>query len=166
MSDTRVYLGIHIMLTGIGLLFFSHLWFAVMLAFVPIWYPDGKVEERQMIELHGSAYFGSLVSRVTVTNTYKEIAYLSKSLHFGSRCLPEILSGYVSFYHELHEWTNDTNLFRFNIREIRLFVPFVIPTSPTHHRHNLSTRCFNANYQRAHISTTENEPGCLYRRYK
>ena len=52
-----MYLGIHIMLTGIGLLFFSHLWFAVMLAFVPIWYPDGKVEERQMIELHGSAYF-------------------------------------------------------------------------------------------------------------
>lgn len=57
MSDTRVYLGIYIMLTGIGLLFFSHLWFAVMLAFVPIWYLDGRVEERQMIELHGSAYF-------------------------------------------------------------------------------------------------------------
>ena len=56
MSDTRVYLGIHIMLTGIGLLFFSHLWFAVMLAFVPIWYLDGRVEERQMIEIHKSAY--------------------------------------------------------------------------------------------------------------
>ena len=52
-----MYLGIHIMLTGIGLLFFSHLWFVVMLAFVPIWYLDGKVEEKQMIELHGSAYF-------------------------------------------------------------------------------------------------------------
>lgn len=52
-----MYLGIYIMLTGIGLLFFSHLWFAVMLAFVPIWYLDGRVEERQMIELHGSAYF-------------------------------------------------------------------------------------------------------------
>ncbi len=52
-----MYLGIYIMLTGIGLLFFSHLWFAVMLVIVLIWYLDGRVEERQMIELHGSAYF-------------------------------------------------------------------------------------------------------------
>jgi len=48
-----------------------------------------------------ASFKGSLVSRVAVTNTYKEIAHLSKSLHFSSRCLPGILSGYVSFYHEL-----------------------------------------------------------------
>ncbi|MEA3282734.1 MAG: isoprenylcysteine carboxylmethyltransferase family protein [Euryarchaeota archaeon] len=51
-----MYLGIYVMLFGIGLLLFSHVWFAVMLAFVPIWYPDGRVEKMQMIELYGSAY--------------------------------------------------------------------------------------------------------------
>ncbi len=53
-----MYLGIYIMLAGVGLLFFSasQVWFAVMLAFVPIWYLDGRVEERQMIEIHKSAY--------------------------------------------------------------------------------------------------------------
>jgi hypothetical protein len=86
-------------------------------------------------------FFGSLVSRVAVTNTYKELAHLPKSLYFSSRCLPEILSGYVSFYHELHEWTNGTNLLRFSIREICLLVPFVISTASTHRGHNLSTRC-------------------------
>ena len=40
--------------------------------------------------------FGSLVS-LAVTDAYKGIAYLSKSLHFSSRCLLGILSSYVSF---------------------------------------------------------------------
>jgi len=53
-----MYLGIYIMLAGVGLLFFSTspVWFAVMLAFVPIWYLDGRIEEKQMIEIHKSAY--------------------------------------------------------------------------------------------------------------
>jgi protein-S-isoprenylcysteine O-methyltransferase Ste14 len=51
-----MYLGIYIMLAGVGLLFFSQGWFAVMLAFVPIWYLDGRIEEKQMIEIHGTRY--------------------------------------------------------------------------------------------------------------
>ena len=74
----------------------------------------------------------------------KRLLILSKSLHFSSRCLSGILSGSVSFYHELHEWTNGTNLFWFSIREIRLFVLFVIFTSPTPHGHNLSMRCLHS----------------------
>jgi hypothetical protein len=35
---------------------------------------------------------------------------------------------------------DDMNLFRFNIREIRLFVPLVIPTHLISHQHNSSTR--------------------------
>lgn len=51
-----MYLGIYIMLAGVGFLFFSQGWFAVMLAFVPIWYLDGRIEEKQMIEIHGTRY--------------------------------------------------------------------------------------------------------------
>jgi len=82
-----------------------------------------------------ASYIGSLVSRVAVANTYKEIAHLFKSIHFIYRCFPGILSSYVSFYHELREWTNDTSLFRFNIREIRLFV---ISKHLISHHHNSS----------------------------
>ena len=49
-----------------------------------------------------------------------------------------------SFYHELRVWTNDTNLFRFSIRAIRLFVPFVIPKHLMPHRQDLSTRCLHS----------------------
>ena len=57
-----------------------------------------------------------------------------------SRCFPGSWSVSGSFYHEFHEWTNGTNLFRFNIREIRLFVSFVISKHLRSRKHNSSTR--------------------------
>jgi len=51
-SRHPMYVGVYIMLSGIGVLFFSWLWFAIMLIFVPIFYLDCKIEEKQMTELH------------------------------------------------------------------------------------------------------------------
>lgn len=51
-----MYVSIYIMLFGAGLLFFSWTWFGIMAAFVPIWYADCRIEERQMIELHEKKY--------------------------------------------------------------------------------------------------------------
>ena len=51
-----MYTGIYIMLSGIGILFFSKVWFMIMLIFIPIWYLDCRIEEKQMIELHKEDY--------------------------------------------------------------------------------------------------------------
>ena len=51
-----MYVGIYIMLLGLGILFFSNVWFIIMLAFVPIWYLNCKIEEKQMAELHPEKY--------------------------------------------------------------------------------------------------------------
>ncbi len=51
-----MYVGIYIMLSGAGLLFFSKIWFLIMLAFVPTWYFNCKMEEKQMTELHKEKY--------------------------------------------------------------------------------------------------------------
>lgn len=51
-----MYVSIYVMLSGIGLLFFSEVWFLIMLAFVPIWYVDCWIEERQMTGLHEMGY--------------------------------------------------------------------------------------------------------------
>ena len=53
-----------------------------------------------------------------------------------------ILAISIGFYHEFHEWTNDTNLFQFNIREIRSFVSFVISKPITLNKYDSSARCF------------------------
>ena len=83
---------------------------------------------------------GSLVSRVAVQKQpVISVIYLTHPT-LVLRGLSRIWSISGSFYHELHEWTNDTNLFRFNIREIRLFVSFVIPKHLISHQHNSSTR--------------------------
>jgi hypothetical protein len=63
-----------------------------------------------------------------------------------------------SFNHEFHEWTNDTNLFRFNIREIRLFVPFVIPEHSISHPHN-STRHLQRELPKIRNKTAEDAEG-------
>ena len=76
-----------------------------------------------------------------IPETLNWLLILPKSLHLSSRCLSGILSGSVSFYHEFHKWADDTNLFWFNIREIRLFV---ISTSQIHRGHDLSTRCLHS----------------------
>ena len=51
-----MYAGIYVMLTGMGILFFSKIWFIIMLVFIPIWYLNCKIEEKQMTELHGKMY--------------------------------------------------------------------------------------------------------------
>ena len=51
-----MYVGIYIILTGIGILFFSWIWFIIMLIFIPVFYWNCKIEEKQMIELHGKKY--------------------------------------------------------------------------------------------------------------
>ena len=52
-----MYVATYIMLFGMGLLFFSWVvWFWVMAAFVPVWYMDCRIEERQMTGLHGETY--------------------------------------------------------------------------------------------------------------
>ena len=60
-----------------------------------------------------------------------------------------------SFYHEFHEWTNDTNLFLFSIREIRLFVSFVIPNHVISHQHNSSTRRLQLELPESHLLAQE-----------
>ena len=65
---------------------------------------------------------------------------VKKDGYLVPRGLSGIWSVSISFNHEFHEWTNDTNLFRFSIREIRLFVSFVIPKLPMPHGHDSSTR--------------------------
>lgn len=51
-----MYVAIYIILIGTGLLFFSKLWFIILLSFTPIWYLDCKLEEGQMTDLHGEKY--------------------------------------------------------------------------------------------------------------
>ncbi len=51
-----MYVSIYLLLSGVGLMFFSSLWFVILLAFVPLWYIDCKIEEGQMIDLHGDKY--------------------------------------------------------------------------------------------------------------
>ena len=51
-----MYLGIYIMLLGIGILFFSKIWFVMLLIFIPVWYFGCRIEENQMTELHGEKY--------------------------------------------------------------------------------------------------------------
>lgn len=51
-----MYIAIYTMLFGLGVLFFSWAWFAVMTTFMPIWYVVYKIEEKQMVELHGKEY--------------------------------------------------------------------------------------------------------------
>ena len=51
-----MYTGIYIMLTGIGILFSSKIWFIIMIIFIPIFYINCKIEENQMIKIHGKKY--------------------------------------------------------------------------------------------------------------
>jgi len=51
-----MYAAIYIALFGAGFLFFSWIWFAIMIIFIPVWYLDCRIEEKQMFELHGEEY--------------------------------------------------------------------------------------------------------------
>lgn len=51
-----MYIGIYVMLSGLGKLFFSWHWFAIMLLFLPIWYFVCKIEEKEMADIHKEKY--------------------------------------------------------------------------------------------------------------
>jgi len=92
-------------------------------------------------ELRGAARsVGSLVSRVKVFKRPRISVIYPTHPPLVSRSLSEIWSISGSFYHEFHECTNDTNLFQFNIRDIRLFVSFVISKHLISRQHISSTR--------------------------
>ena len=55
-SRHPMYISIYIMLTGVGILFFSWLWFVVMLIFIPVFYWDCKIEEKQMTKIWKDKY--------------------------------------------------------------------------------------------------------------
>ena len=51
-----MYVALYIALFGAGFLFFSWVWVVIMVIFIPIWYLDCRIEEKQMFELHGEEY--------------------------------------------------------------------------------------------------------------
>lgn len=51
-----MYVGIYTMLFGVGIVFFSKSWFMIMMVFIPVWYSNCKIEEKQMTEFHGEKY--------------------------------------------------------------------------------------------------------------
>jgi protein-S-isoprenylcysteine O-methyltransferase Ste14 len=51
-----IYLVIYIFSIGLGLLFYTWVWFLVLALFLPLWYMVAKDEEKQMTALHGNEY--------------------------------------------------------------------------------------------------------------
>jgi protein-S-isoprenylcysteine O-methyltransferase Ste14 len=51
-----MYVSMYIVLIGIGIVYFSWLWFLILFAFVPIWVVDCYLEEAQMTDLWGGKY--------------------------------------------------------------------------------------------------------------
>lgn len=51
-----MYLAMHLILIGVGLLLTSYTWFIILIVFIPLWYLVGKAEEWQMISLYGEKY--------------------------------------------------------------------------------------------------------------
>jgi len=51
-----MYLFIYITLIGIGMLWFSSMWFLVLLLFTPVWYWIGRKEEAQMDKITDGKY--------------------------------------------------------------------------------------------------------------
>lgn len=51
-----IYTGIYVLTLGIGLIFFSGLWYIVMILFIPLWYIECMEEEREMLKTYGQEY--------------------------------------------------------------------------------------------------------------
>jgi protein-S-isoprenylcysteine O-methyltransferase Ste14 len=51
-----MYVSVYIMLTGLGLVFFSWIWFVVLIVFVPVWYGVSKMEENHMTRIWKQQY--------------------------------------------------------------------------------------------------------------
>jgi protein-S-isoprenylcysteine O-methyltransferase Ste14 len=51
-----IYTSMYILSAGLGLIFFTWLWYMVMIAFIPLWYMECREEEKEMIKKHGQEY--------------------------------------------------------------------------------------------------------------
>ena len=51
-----MYVSVFIMLIGIGILFFSWSWFVILIALIPVWYIECRIEEKNLIKLFGEKY--------------------------------------------------------------------------------------------------------------
>jgi len=51
-----MYVFIYITLIGAGMLWFSSMWFIILLIFTPVWYWIGRKEEEQMVEITDGKY--------------------------------------------------------------------------------------------------------------
>jgi protein-S-isoprenylcysteine O-methyltransferase Ste14 len=51
-----VYASMYLICVGVGLIFFAWLWFAILLAFAPLWWLEAKTEEDTMRATYGEAY--------------------------------------------------------------------------------------------------------------
>ena len=64
-------------------------------------------------------FIGSLISRVAVDKNFVKSIFYMITPHLFRGIFIWIKFSYDCFYHEFHEWTNDTNLLCFSIRAIR-----------------------------------------------
>jgi len=51
-----IYTGIYVLTFGLGLIFFSWLWYIVMIVFMPFWYIECREEEKEMLKIYGQEY--------------------------------------------------------------------------------------------------------------
>jgi protein-S-isoprenylcysteine O-methyltransferase Ste14 len=51
-----IYASIYVFSIGLGLLFYSWIWFAVLAGFIPLWFLEAREEEKEMIRSHGTEY--------------------------------------------------------------------------------------------------------------
>jgi len=51
-----IYTSMYILILGLGLVFFSWLWYIVMIVFIPFWYIECREEEKVMLKIYGQEY--------------------------------------------------------------------------------------------------------------
>lgn len=51
-----IYTSMYILILGLGLVFFSWLWYIVMIVFMPFWYIECREEEKEMLKIYGQEY--------------------------------------------------------------------------------------------------------------
>ena len=51
-----IYTGIYVLTFGLGLIFFSWLWYITMIVFIPLWYIECREEEKEMLKFHTQEY--------------------------------------------------------------------------------------------------------------
>ena len=51
-----IYVSIYTLSIGLGLIFFTWIWFLVLIVFIPLWWLECKSEEKEMKERYGEEY--------------------------------------------------------------------------------------------------------------